>query len=240
MTKLWIIKTGTTLPEVARGRGDFEDWFAGGLGLPSHEIWVADVHRGTPLPDPRSAPAVVVTGSAAMVSAREPWSERTAQWLAEAVSADRPILAVCYGHQLLAHGLGGTVGANPRGREMGTVAVTQGTRAKDDPLFDGLPPVLQVQATHKESVLRLPEGAVALAGNPHDPYQAFRVGRRAWGVQFHPEFDADIIRGYIQGRGDALRAEGLDPEVLDAGARDSDDGARLLRRFAHIAWGAGP
>ena len=58
-----------------------------------------------------------------MVSEREPWSERAAEWLREVAQRGIPLLGICYGHQLLAHALGGRVGANPQGREIGTVEV---------------------------------------------------------------------------------------------------------------------
>src|SRR3546814_6485680 len=93
-----------------------------------------------------------------------------------------------YGHQLLAHALGGEVGDNPNGRKMGTVAVDLLPAAADDPLFTGLPDRFLAQATHQQSVLRAPEGATVLARSDHDDCHAFRWGEAAWGVQFHPEF----------------------------------------------------
>jgi GMP synthase (glutamine-hydrolysing) len=142
------------------------------------------------------------------------------------------VLGICYGHQLLAHGLGGEVGRNPRGREIGTVAVE--VADPRDRLLAGLPTRLTVQVTHRESVLRLPDGAARLAGNPADPHQAFRFGERAWGVQFHPEFDADVMRGYLRARREELIGEGLDPDALLAACVEAPDGERLLARFAEI------
>ena len=60
----------------------------------------------------------------------------------------------------------------------------------------------------------LPPGARLLASSRGDPHQAFAVGDHAWGVQFHPEFDADVVRAYLEARRDAVRAEGLDPDAL--------------------------
>ena len=91
-----------------------------------------------------------------------------------------------------------------------------------------------MQATHVEAVLELPAGARLLASSPGDPHQAFAVGDHAWGVQFHPEFDADVVRAYLEARRDAVRAEGLDPDALLRGASDSPHGAALLRRFARL------
>ena len=234
MRPLLIVKSGRTLPELARRRGDYEDWISAGMGLDPARLRIAHVYENAPLPEPDAFAGVVVTGSSAMVSHREPWSERTADWLAGAVRAGTPVLGICYGHQLLAHGLGGRVGQNPRGREIGTVEVTLSGAARGDPLFEQLPGRLRVQATHVEAVLELPLGARLLASNDGDPHQAFAVGDSAWGVQFHPEFDADVVRAYLTARRDLLLAEGLDPESLRRAASDSPHGAALLRRFARL------
>ena len=61
---------------------------------------------------------------------------------------------------------------------------------------------------HAQSVLRLPEQAVHLVGNDYEPHHAFRIGERAWGVQFHLEFDTHIMHTYVQVR--AARCE--DPQ----------------------------
>lgn len=236
---LLIVKTGVTVPSVAARRGDFEHMFTRAMGIGLDRAQVVNVFRDEVLPAPGEHGPVVVTGSAAMASEHAEWSDRTAEWLAAAVDAGAPVLAVCYGHQLLALGLGGKVGRNPRGREIGTVQVRLTAEGATDPLLGSLQPAgraLRVQATHVESVLELPPPAVRLGASDLDPHQAFRIGERAWGVQFHPELDADIVRGYITARADTLRSEGLDPEALAADAADSDDGRHLLERFVALAW----
>lgn len=234
MRPLLIVKTGCTLDSLLGRRGDYEDWIRDGLGLPGERVEIARVDEGDPLPLPGGLAGAVVTGSSAMVSEREPWSERTARWLATAVEAELPLLGICYGHQLLAHGLGGRVGVNPRGREIGSVEVELRASARDDLLLGGFAGPLCVQTTHVESALELPAAARLLAASAGDPHHAFAVGRSAWGVQFHPEFDADITRAYIEERREILRAEGLDPEGLHRETRDSEHGRQLLRRFAEL------
>ena len=235
MRPILILKLGTTaVPE----RGDFDRLIVAAAGVDPARVRVVDVPGGAALPDPAAPGAIILTGSSAMVTERLDWSERTAAWLPAAIAAGTPLLGICYGHQLLAHALGGRVAANPRGREIGTATVALTAAAADDPLFGGLGPRLDVQETHVESVLAPPPGARILAGNAADPHQAMAIGARAWGTQFHPEFDAAVVRGYVAGRADRLRAEGLDPARLVAGARDSAAGATLLRRFVALAEGA--
>lgn len=228
--RILIVKTGTALDVLTDRSDDFEEWIATGLGV---DVEVRRVDEGASLP-PHTAPAgVVVTGSSAMVSHRLPWSERTAAWLVGAVSAGVPVLGICYGHQLLAHALGGRVGPNPNGREVGTVMIRRTGEAADDPLFSGMAEEIVVQATHVESVLALPSGATILASSAKDPHMAFRIaGHDAWGVQFHPEFSADVSVAYLEHRRGALAAEGLDVDALIAGVADSPFGGVVLRRFA--------
>ncbi len=229
-----VVKTGSTFPGLRARRGDFEDWILDGMGIPHEDAQVVRVHEDEPLPEPGEPRGVVVTGSPAMVSEREEWSERTAAWLAKAVEALTPVLGICYGHQLLAHGLGGRVGINPSGRQIGTRAVELQEASRDDPLLGGLDARLRVQVSHMEAVLELPPGARLLASAAGDPYHAFAVGATAWGVQFHPEFDADVMRTYLHERRALAAAEGLDPDQLLREARDSDHGTRLLRRFTDL------
>jgi GMP synthase (glutamine-hydrolysing) len=240
MASVVIVKTGVTIPSVAARRGDFEDWISAGLGLDPARIRVFRVCEGEALPDPGGLAGAVVTGSAAMVTDREPWSEATAAWLADAVAAKTPLLGICYGHQLLAHGLGGRIAANPRGREIGTVDLVLTAEARDDALLGEFAAPLRLQTSHVESVLALPPGATRLAATALDPNHAFRIsygdgdGRAAWGVQFHPEFDADIVRGYIAARRGILLDEGLDADALLSEVVDAPAGTAVLRRFAQL------
>lgn len=233
MRPIAILKTGDTLPGIGEVRGDFDDWISPGLGVSPDEVLVIEAHRGDALPNEDEIAGVVVTGSPAMVTHREPWSEGAGVWLAELARADRPILGICYGHQLLADALGGEVGSNPLGREIGTVEI-EFSDHRGDPLLSTLPARVDVHTTHVESVLSLPRGATLLARSEGDPHHAYRIGERVWGVQFHPEFDADIMRRYIAARAELIESEGLDAGAIADAVRETPMSASLIGRFAAL------
>jgi len=230
MKDLVIVKLGESIPSLIPRYGDYEDWI--GQGLSVGPATVIDPRRGEKLPEPDAIAGAVVTGSHAMVTERASWSERTGEWLAELVSKAVPVLGICYGHQLLAHALGGEVGYHPGGMEIGTVSICATADAADDALFSQLPRRFSAQTVHSQTVLRLPENALLLASNDFEPHHAFRVGECAWGVQFHPEFNAVAMRSYIEHLAGSLRRQGRDPEQLAAAVENTPLAASVLRRFA--------
>ena len=223
---LVIFKVGSTYPDIAAELGDFEHWIAAGLPASTLHVKVVDPRAGDALPATEAVAGVIVTGSHSMVTDREPWSEQVAEWLRAAVAAELPLLGMCYGHQLLAHALGGEVANHPQGIELGTVEVARTEAAHGDPLFDALPARFAAQSAHRQSVRRLPAGAVLLAGNDFEPHHAYRVGERAWGVQFHPEFSAAATAAYVR----AVTA----PSYPAPPVGPSDASATVLWRFAEV------
>jgi GMP synthase (glutamine-hydrolysing) len=184
------------------------------------------------LPQPSEVAGIIVTGSAAHVAEQAPWMLRVQAGLRQAVTENVPTLGICFGHQLLGLALGGHSGTNPRGREIGTVELR--LTAPDPLLGDGHDEATgyDVIMTHLDSVLSLPPGARALAETEGERYAAIRFGECCWGVQFHPEMDAEIIGYYVAARREALVREGRDPDAIVRRLRDSANGARVLERFA--------
>lgn len=231
-----IVKTGSAFAEARRRFGDFERWFAAGIGPQRFRYETLAVAEHDRLPSISALDeyaGVVVTGSPAMVSHRNDWSEATAAWLASVMVADRlPVLGVCYGHQLMAHALGGKIGPNPNGRRMGMRRLT--VEAEDDELLGSLAPGADVHVTHLESVLHPPGSARILGHTEGDPYHALYFGGRSWGVQFHPEFDASIMRCYVQARSDLLDGEGFDSTAILENVGDTCAGDTVLKRFAEL------
>lgn len=234
-----IIETGQPVASMRRHRG-FPHWIRVAAGLDRHAVRVANVEAGESLPGAGDWAGVIITGSGAMVTDRHDWSERSAQWLHAAAHAGVPLLGICYGHQLIAHALGGEVGANPQGREMGTVELALHPDAVDDVLFTGLPTRFHAQATHLQTVLRAPDDVVVLASSDKDACHAFRWRRHVWGLQFHPEFSAGHMRGYVHARADALVREGADPRQVAGSIAAAPHSRRVLRRFVRHARGLAP
>lgn len=222
--KIILLKTGSTHSGIRQRFGDFEDWFL--QAWAGCDVTLVNAVTASALPALKGDEGIVITGSPAMVTDREPWSEALAHWLAHTAHGNVPILGVCYGHQLLAHGLGGSVHWHPQGREIGTVGIQLQADAHKDPLLNILPDYFTAQVTHAQSVKTLPPGATLLARNAFEPHQAFRLGERTWGVQFHPEFSAEVMRAYVEETGaDKTLLQWITP---------ADANNNLLQRFAEL------
>ena len=234
MPALYILKTGSTFESIQQSQGDFEDWFQQFMQPKALSIRVIDVTMNQSLPEYADCAGVVITGSPAMVTDKLPWSVALEQWLPGLVEQRIPVLGVCYGHQLMAESLGGEAGNHPQGKEIGTVCIQLTEAAKNDALLQLLPATFPAHVTHTQSALQLPPQAVHLASNDYEPNHAFRVGDCAWGLQFHPEFDATVMRAYISEQMDTLREGGRDPEALLDAVQDTPHSATLLARFVEI------
>ena len=222
--KIILLKTGSTHPGIRQRFGDFEDWFL--KAWASCDVTVVNAVTATEMPALRGDEGIVITGSPAMVTDQEPWSEKLAAWLAREAHGQVPVLGVCYGHQLLAHALGGSVHFHPQGREIGTVDISLEAAARHDPLLNILPERFKAQVTHAQSVKALPHDATLLARNAFEPHHAFRIGERTWGVQFHPEVSAEVMRAYIE-------ETNAKPQLLEQ-VKVADASENLLQRFVEL------
>lgn len=135
------------------------------------------------------------------------------QLLDQVIVEDFPFLGACYGIGTLGGHQGGVVGrAHPE--PVGPLSVTLTEAGLRDPVFAGMPPDFAAYGGHKESLERLPDGAVLLATSSACPVQAFKVGENAYATQFHPELDLDGLCTRIEvykhaGYFDPAEADGL-------------------------------
>ncbi|GAB2856817.1 type 1 glutamine amidotransferase [Actinoallomurus bryophytorum] len=159
-----------------------------------------------------------------------PWLPAERELARRAVARGVPLLGICLGAQVLAAATGGTVRGCHGSPERGSCRVSLRGEAGTDPLFAGLPGEFRVIQNHRDQITGLPPGAVRLAESEACPVQAFRVGERAWGVQFHPEAGADRLGQWDES---ALADAGLDLRVLRAEADKAEpESARHARRLA--------
>lgn len=232
-----IIQVGSAPEPLRQAHGDIPLWFCELLGYLPEEVDIVRVFEGETLPAPDASRVAIITGSWAMVSDRLPWSEKTAEWIRDAMAIQMPLFGVCYGHQLMAWALGGDVEYHPQGREAGTQTVYLNAAAANDPLLSHLTEPFPAHLTHRQTVTRLPEGASVLASSAHDNHQIVRYGPRAVSVQFHPEMTPEIATDLLRLNRANIEKEGTDADRLVAGVLPAPDAAEILRRFVQDVTG---
>ncbi|HTZ44800.1 MAG TPA: type 1 glutamine amidotransferase [Jatrophihabitans sp.] len=204
------------------------------------ELDVRRPHRGESLPEALggySALVVMGGGMNALDDRRAPWLPATRHLLATAVREELPVLGVCLGAQLLAAATGGRVGLGTA-PEYGAQLIAKRQAAAADPLLRELPITPDVVHWHTDEVAALPPNAVQLASGPACEQQAFRVGRCAWGIQFHIETTPEIVRQWAAEDAAELAGYDLDGIVERCVAVHPDLAevwAPVAARFVEIA-----
>jgi GMP synthase (glutamine-hydrolysing) len=206
------------------------------------DVVTVDVTTGAPLPEPRDVAGVVMFGGTANVDETDqhPHLATVREFTRSVVDAEVPYLGICLGSQILARALGREV-VKAVVKECGFEPIRPTADGKEDPLLsqytDGDLVVQWHEDTHE-----LPEGAVLLATGDVVAVQAYRVGDRTWGIQFHQEVDAvefgwwvdlasaEVDLGAVWGKSaDRLRAE-----ARRNMADQEERGRELFRRFASV------
>ncbi len=168
------------------------------------ELVVLRPHAGDALPETLDGyqAFVVLGGDQSAYTGRDgapgaPWFPALEGLLRKAVRHRVPTLGVCLGGQLLATAHGGLVERSTSGPEIGPALVGRRDAADHDPLFKYIPLLPDVVQWHVDEITELPIGATLLAASTRYPHQAFRLGDRAWGVQFHIECDLPMIERWV-------------------------------------------
>ena len=226
-----ILQTGDVPAAIRKNTGNFDRMFLDAADYGCRAVDIIRAHAD-PLPVRATGYAgIIVTGSPAMVSDREPWSEAAASWLRRAIHAGAAVLGVCYGHQLVAHALGGLVSFSPTGKELGTHTVNLKPGATRHPWLTGLPHAFPANLAHSQSVLALPAGARVLAFSHYEPYQIVAYGKRALTLQFHPEFTGPIMQAYMDLA--AAQAQSIRPANLGAPGLNTPAARQVLQNFVN-------
>ncbi|OAQ53077.1 hypothetical protein HTG_09605 [Natrinema mahii] len=184
-----------------------------------------DATDGT-VPDDFDYDGAVVTGSRSSVYWDDDWMRPVKEWVGEAIDRGIPFLGVCWGHQLLADVLGGTV------EDMGVyeVGYSEIDHTGESRLFDGIDERFLSFTSHSDAVTELPPGAEPLAENDYSNH-GFRKDR-VFGVQFHPEYDAKTARELVH-RKDLSdeRRESVLAEITEENYRRSCEAKLVFDNF---------
>lgn len=138
--------------------------------------------------------AYIISGSRSSVYDPEPWILRLTAYVRAIYAAERRMIGVCFGHQLLAHALGGRTERAVQGWGVG--------RHRNEILaaadwMDPAPGEFALYFSHRDQVTALPPGSRLLARNGHCPHAMFELGGRCLGIQGHPEFTAAFARDLL-------------------------------------------
>jgi GMP synthase-like glutamine amidotransferase len=201
---------------------------ARGVDLDVRHVYAGDAVPSAP-PD-----ALMVMGGQMCTDEKDayPFLQREAELLAACVIADTPTLGICLGAQLLGEVTGGSVRHDTP--EIGFAKVRLTAAGRDDPLLAAFADGTPTFNAHRDFITAGP-GATVLAYSDRSPVHVLRAGRRVYGIQFHPEMDADRVATYCNADhpGAYLRRHGWEPKALIALAeRHTDAHARMGRELA--------
>ena len=215
--------------------------FAETLAAAGHRLTTVALFDGEPVPAREAFDAWLVMGGPMNVDQTQkyPFLEPERELLARLIEADRPVLGICLGAQLLARAAGARVFAQ-RPKEVGLYPIQLTAAGVADPLFVTLGDATEVFQWH-EDTFDLPAAAVHLARSERFAQQAFRIGRRVYGLQFHLECTRRIVDDLCQACANELaelpaedRFDPLDGRLSASLALQNERARSLILRWAEL------
>lgn len=191
------------------GPGSIGPW----LESAGYRVTVTKFYESTSLPHPDQIDLLIVMGGPMSVNDEErfPWLRLEKQYIKQTIKSGKAVLGICLGAQLIASALGESVYPNRR-KEIGWFPV-QGIPSEDDRIFR-FPPLIEVFHWHGET-FDLPESAVLLARSEGCENQAFQVGHKVIGLQFHLETTPESAQAIVKNcRAEILPSMFVQPEAV--------------------------
>ncbi len=220
--KIGILQADSVLDQFQPVHGNYPGMIAGTLGQAADELQVVaefvnyDVEHGV-YPDAiEECDGYVITGSKKSVYDDEPWIEPLKAFTRELHAAEKKLVGLCFGHQLIADALGGqTLGAETGwcvGIHRSEVLHSSWFMEDDELSFYTL------IVSHRDQVMLLPEGAQLLASAEQCPNSMYSIGDHIFTMQGHPEFNREYSRDLME-----MRRDILGPETYRAGVASLDE-----------------
>lgn len=163
---------------------------------------------------------IIISGSLQSVYDRAPWMLQLEAFIRQCADQDIPVLGLCFGHQIIASAMGGTV-ETLRSWEFGVQPVFLQQNASEHPWLNNLPASFNTIQVHQDHVSQLPPGAQSLAASEKTPHQIFAL-KHLMGVQFHPEYTVDMLHTIIRKRHQKL---------VDKGPFTSEDHLKNIAQY---------
>jgi len=221
-----IISNGPGLKDVVDEFGHSSEWIPETINDSSIKYKVLKAYEGETC-DINHYDAFIITGSKYSVYDNFEWITSLKNFINSIISKNKPILGICFGHQILATCLGGEVIKNSKGWELGSYNVSLTPFGSECPLFNNIDSNEVFYESHQDVVSTIPEGAVELAFT-EKANQSFSYNNFIFGVQFHPEFSFKVTRKLMD-----LRIEkGI--EVDSNNLKKSTKGKVILSNFIKI------
>jgi GMP synthase-like glutamine amidotransferase len=173
-------------------KGGYREMFA--ALLPGLRFRYYQAHRGQLPSSPGECDAWISTGSKYSVYEKHAWIEELAAFIR---STEKPFVGICFGHQMLAHAMGGEVAKAKQGWGVGVLPLKV---LKREEWMDPPAETVRIQHMHQDQVVRLPEKSVLLGRSPHCEIGMFRIGETKLGIEGHPEFTVDYGSALINAR----------------------------------------
>lgn len=186
--------------------GDYGDMFTVMVSNADPDAEVIRYHARNGLLPERAdeCDAWLCTGSSASVYDDEPWIADLSAFVRDVHSAGVPFVGICFGHQLIAHALGGRTERADTGWGVGALAMELTQPA---PWMTPALPSVTLLYSHQDQITELPPGAAVLASAAHCPVAMLAVGDDMVGIQAHPEFGAAYVRALLEDRVDRIGEE---------------------------------
>ncbi|SFE55655.1 type 1 glutamine amidotransferase [Roseivivax sediminis] len=200
--KIGILQTGLVPDSLSARWGQYSDMFGALLTSRGFDTEAWSVVENEFPPGPEAADGWLITGSRHGAYEDHAWIPPLEELIRDIHASDRPLVGVCFGHQIIAQALGGTVEKYPGGWAVGAHTYEFGDGPKT------------INAWHQDQVVARPEGAQLVATNPFCENAALLYGDSIYTVQAHPEFDDAFTQALIDERG-----PGIVPDALLEGAR---------------------